>query len=133
MDFHGSFDYSEVRKEEMVTLVMAVQNCAVQSRPPPGVLCEVVQELCQYLAPLLEGDCLLNLEMLDVTAKDPVAPASASVSPTPDPEKEEQIVQISEESCTSEPEEAAHSEGGLDLLQGRYPAIPLGFAHSQVN
>ena len=78
---------------------------------------------------------LLNLEMLDVAEKDPMAPAPASApsSPTPDPEEEEQVVQIPKESCTSEPEEAAHLEGGLDLIWGRYPAIPLGFAHLQVN
>ena len=64
-----------------------------------------------------------------------MAPASASgpSSPTPDPEEEEQVMQIPKESCTSEPEEASHSEGGLDLVQGRYPAIPLEFAHLQAN
>ena len=47
--------------------------------------------------------------------------------------EEEQIVQISKEPCTSELEEAAHSEGRLDLIQGRCPAIPLGSAFSQAN
>ena len=91
----------------------------------------MVQELHQCLAPLIEEDGLLNLEMLDVSEKDPVAPAPASAPsfPTPDPEEEEQVIQISKESCTSEPEEAAHSEGGLSLIWGRYPAIPPGFAH----
>ena len=64
--------------------------------------------------PLLEGDSLLNLEMLDVAEKNPMSPASAS--PTPEPREEEQItLQVPEEPCTSEPEEAAHSAGGLDL------------------
>ena len=35
--------------------------------------------------------------------------------------------------CTSEPEEAPHSMGGLDLIWGRFPARPLGFVHSQAN
>ena len=85
--------------------------------------------------PLIEKDSLLNLEMLGVVEKDPVAPAPASApsSPTPDPGEEEQVIQIPEESCTSEPEETADLEGGLDLTWGRYPAIPLQFAHSKVN
>ena len=95
-----------------------------------GVLCGAVQELHQCLSPLLEGDGLLNLETMDVAKKDPVAPASVPTSPTPDPEEEEQVTK---EPCTSEPEEATHLEGGLDLVQGRYPAIPLRFASSQVN
>ena len=67
--------------------------------------------------------------------KDPMAPAPASApsSPTPDPEEEEQVMQVPEGSCTSEPEEAAHSEGRLGLVWGRYPAIPPGFACLQVN
>ena len=73
--------------------------------------------------------------MLDVVEKDPVAPAPASAPsfPTPDPEEEEQVVQIPEESCISEPGEAAHSVGGLDLIQGRYPARPPEFVCLQAN
>ena len=62
-----------------------------------------------------------------------MAPASIPTSPTPDPEEEEQFIQIPEESCASEPEEAAHSEEGVDFIQGRYPAIPPGIACSQAN
>ena len=102
---------------------MALQSCAVQSRMTPGVLCGAVQELCQCLAPLIEEDSFLNLEMLDAAKKDPVAPASAPTSSTPDPEEEDQVIQVPEESCTSEPEETAHLEGGLHLIPGRYPTI----------
>ena len=82
--------------------------------------------------PLIEEDSLLKLEMLDVAEKDPVAPAptSAPSSPSPDPEEEEQGVQIPEEYCASELEEATHSEGGLDLVWVIYLARPLGFACS---
>ena len=82
----------------------------MQSGMPPWVLCGAVQELCQCLAPLIEEDGLLDLEMLDVSEKDPMAstPASAPSSPTPDPEGEEQVVQIPKESCASEPAEADH-------------------------
>ena len=62
-----------------------------------------------------------------------MAPMSAPTFPTPDPEEEDQVIQIPEESYTSEPEEAAHLEGDLDLVWSRYPAIPPGFAHSWVN
>ena len=71
--------------------------------------------------------------MLDVAEKDPMASASPPTSPIPDHEEEEQIIQVPKESCASEPEEAAHLEEGLDLIWGRYPAIPLGFACSQAN
>ena len=61
----------------------------------------MVQELCQCLAPLLEGDSLLNVEMLDVAEIGPVAPVPASApSPTPEPEEEEQILQVPDEACT---------------------------------
>ena len=37
-DFHGTSDYWEVRKEEMITLAMAPQRCMVQSEILQGVL-----------------------------------------------------------------------------------------------
>ena len=42
-----------------------------------------VEQCSTSLAPILKGDGLLNLEMLDVAKKDPMTPASAS--PTPEP------------------------------------------------
>ena len=134
-DFQGSHDYQEVRREETVNLAMALQSCTVQSWKLPGVLCGVMHELWQCLASLIEEDILPNLEMLDVVEKDLMAPAQASAPafPTPDPEEEEQVVQIPEESCTSEPEEATHLEGGLDHVWDRYPAIPHAFAQSWAN
>ena len=118
-DAQGSHDYQEVRKEETVALAMALQSCTVQLGTPLGVLCSVVQEVCQCLAPLIEEGCLLKLEMLDVVEKNPMAPTpgSALSSPTPDPE-EEQVVLTPEESCTSEPEESACLEGELTLVWG---------------
>ena len=98
----------------------------------PRVLCGAVQELCQCLAPLIEEDHLLKLEMVDVAEKGPVAPAPvyAPSSSTPDPEEEEQVIQIPREFCTLE---AAHLEGCWDLIQGRYQAVPLAFGLSEVN
>ena len=134
-DLQGSCNYQEVQKEDTIALAVALQSCAVQSGTSPGVLCGVVQELHQCLAPLIEEDSLPNLEILDVAEKDPMGPAAASApsSPTPDPEEEEWVILIPEEYCTLEQEEAAHLEGGLNLVWGRYSARPLGFAHSQVN
>ena len=62
--------------------------------------------------PLIEEDSLLKLEMLDVAENDTMAPAptSAPSSSTPDLEEEEHVVQMPEESCASELEEATHSE-----------------------
>ena len=83
--------------------------------------------------PSWKKGCLIKLDMLDVVEKDPEAPtpASAPSSPTPDPEEEE-VIQTPEEACTLEPEETAHSEEELTLVQGQYPARPLGCAHSLV-
>ena len=53
---------------------MALQRNAIWSKMPPGVLCWVVQELHSCLAPLLEEVNLLDLEMMDMAKKDPVAP-----------------------------------------------------------
>ena len=52
-DFHWSHDYQEVRKEEMAAMTVALQSCAVRSGTPSGVLCGVIKELCQCLAPSL--------------------------------------------------------------------------------
>ena len=112
---------------------MAFQSCTVLYGMPPGVIHGVVQELHQCLAPLIEEDGLLNLEVLDVAKKDPVALASAPASSTPNPEEEDWAIQVLEESYTSEPEETVNLERGLDLVWGRYPTIPLGFGHLQVN
>ena len=123
-------------RKETIALAVAFQSCTVQSAMPLGVLCGVVQELCQCLAPLLEGDGLLSLEMLYITEKDPMtpAPASASASPTPKPKEEEQVtLQVPKEPCTSEPEEAAHLVERLDLTWGRFLLVPPGFACSHAN
>ena len=78
----------------------------------------MVQELHQCLDPLLEGVCLLNAGMLEVAKKGPVASAPASPPPFPTPELEEkkQMWQVPEEPHTSEPDEAAHLVGELDLV-----------------
>ena len=86
------------------------------------------------LPPSLKEAVSLNLEMLDIAKKDPIAPAPASASPTPEPKEEEHItLQVPKEPCTSEPEEAAHSAGGMDHVWRRFPSVPLGFAHLHVN
>ena len=120
-DFQGSCDYKEMRREETIALAVVLQSCTVQSGMPPGELCGVLQEFHQCLAPLIEEESL-EFETLDVAKKDPMPTASAPTSSTPDPEEEDWVVQVPEESCTSEP---AHLEGGLDLVLGRYPTIPL--------
>ena len=77
--------------------------------------------------PLLEGGGPLNLEMLDIAKKDPIAPAPASASPTPEPKEEEEItLQVPRNPCASEPEEAAYLAGGLDFICVKFPSVPLG-------
>ena len=74
--FKGTRDYWEVQHEEMVALAMAIQRCAVHSRMPPGMLCRAVQELHRCLAPMIESGDQVDLKMLDVARRDPVAPTS---------------------------------------------------------
>ena len=77
--------------------------------------------------PLLEGDSLLNLEMLDVAEKDPADPVPVSAPAS--------LLQSLKRRNRSyrDPEEAAHLMGGLDLIWGRFSAVPPGFACSQGN
>ena len=67
------------RKKQLV-----LQSCAVRSGTPTRVLCRAVQEICQCLALLLEGDSLLSLEMLDVAEEDPVVITALAGAPMPD-------------------------------------------------
>ena len=114
----------------MVALAMALQRCAIQSGMLPGVLCRAVQELCRYLAPLLEKGDLLDPAMLDVVKKDPMTPAPAERASSPRPRVEEPIsVPGPNEPPTSEPKEAGYSEE-LALVQRRRPLEPPGFTHS---
>ena len=106
----------------------------VPIRNATGVLFGVVQELCQCLVPLLKVGNLLNHEMLHIAKRDPVAPTPTSASPSPEPKEEKQsALQVPKEPCTSEPEEAAHLVGGLDLVWRRFPSVPLGFDYSHAN
>ena len=61
--------------DEMVVLALALQQCAIQSRMPPGMLCRAVQEFHRCLAPLLEKGDELDISVLDMVEKDPVTPS----------------------------------------------------------
>ena len=60
----------------MVALAMALQRCAIHSRTPLGMFCGAVQELHRCLASVIESGNLVDLKMLDVAEKDPMAPTS---------------------------------------------------------
>ena len=120
-----------MRKEETIALAIAFQAYTVQLGTPQGTMWSSAGAL-PMSCPLPEGDGLLNLEMLDIAEKDPVARALAS--PTPEPKEERQIIiQVPKEPCTSEPEEAAHLAGGLDYVWERFLSVPLGFAQLHTN
>ena len=75
---------------------------------PQWVLCGVVQGVCRCLAPLLEMEDLLDLNMLDVVRKDPVTPAPAERASSLRARAEEPIgVPTPSEPTTLEPEGAA--------------------------
>ena len=53
---------------------MALQKCAVFSRMLPEILCRAVQELPRCPTSVIESGNLVDLKMLDVAKKDPMAP-----------------------------------------------------------
>ena len=77
-----------------MVLAQALQQCAIQSEIPPGMMCRAVQELHGCLAPLVEKGNLLDITMLDVAEKNPVTPSDAterasSLEQKPEPLEEE--------------------------------------------
>ena len=66
--------------------------------------------------------------MLDVPEKDLMAPAAASApaSPAPDAKEEEEVTQISEESCASEPEEVCPFRGRIRPHMGQTSSNTTG-------
>ena len=61
--------------KETVALAKALQRCAVHSRMPPGVIHRAMWELHVCLTYVIQSGNLLDLEMLGVAEKDPMAPA----------------------------------------------------------
>ena len=106
-EFRGFWDYQILRKKETVVLVMALQRCAVHSGRPPCMLCRAVQELCSCLVPLVEKGNLLDLEMLDVSMKDPVMPAPELQEVDSTTPSSPTITEISEPAGTTHTEERA--------------------------
>ena len=104
-DFKGTQDYWVMQYKEMVALVMALQRCTIHSRTPPGILCKEVQELCRCLASVIKSGNLVDLGMLDVARRDPVAPVFKEGVPSLMPGVEPPVsVPIPSEPTTSEPE-----------------------------
>ena len=114
-----------VRVEEIVTLALALQRCAVHSGTPLGVLCRAEQELCGCLTPVDESGNHLELKTLDMARKDPVAPTSTERALSPRSRAEEPIsVPALSDPPTLEPEEAAQPEE-LVLVPKRRPPASL--------
>ena len=65
-----------------------LQRCVIHSRMQLGILCGAVQELCRCLTSLIESGDLVNLEMLDVARRDPMAPTSKGRAPSLTPSVE---------------------------------------------
>ena len=129
-DFKGALDYQVVRAEETVALGKALQRCDVHSGVPMKVLCRAVLELHECLASIIQSGNLLDLEMLDVAEKDPLAPASEGRAPSPMPRAEPLVGAIvPSELSASEPGEATPPEE-LTLVP-RWRPLPLpGFSLS---
>ena len=127
-DFRGAWDYQVMQAEEKVALAKALQRCAVCSRMPPGVLCRAVQECHECLASMTHIGNLVDLEILDVAEKDPVAPASKGRSLLLMPRVEPLVgVTTPSELSASEPEEATMLEE-LTLVPRWRPLPSPGFS-----
>ena len=97
--------------KETVALSKLLQRCAVHSGMPPGVLSGVVQEHHECLTSMVQSGNMLDLEMLDVAKKYPLAPTSEGRAPALMPRAEAPVhVTTSSEPSTLEPEEAAPPE-----------------------
>ena len=114
--------------EETEALAKALQRCAVHSGMPLGVPCTAVQELCGCLTSMIQSGNMVDLEMLDVAEKDPVAPASEGGAPSPMPRAEPPVsVTTPGELIALEPEEAAPWKE-LTLVPRQRPPPPPGFS-----
>ena len=90
---------------------LALQRCTIHSKMPPQMLCRAVQELCRCLTSMIESGDLVNLKMLDVAKRNPVAPASKGRALSLMPRVEPPVsVTAPSQLTTSEPEEAAPPE-----------------------
>ena len=129
----GLRDHWVIWHEEKVALAMALQRCTVHSKMPPGMLCRAVQELHRYLTSVIESCDLVNLKMLDVARRDPMAPTSKGSTPLLTPTAEPPVgVPIPSEPTASEPGEAATPEE-LTLVPRWRPLAPPGFSLSWVD
>ena len=78
---------------------------------PLGMLCGAVQRLCRCLTSVIESGNWVDLKMLDVAERDPLAPTSRGRAMLPMPRVEPPVGVIPpSEPTTSEPEEAAPPE-----------------------
>ena len=117
-----------VQCAEMVALAMAFQKCTVHSGMPLGILCRAVQELCRCLISMSEKGDLVNLNMLDVAKRDPMAPTSKGKAPSLMPRLEPLVSMATpSEPSASEPEEA-RLPGKLILVPRWRPLAPPGFS-----
>ena len=124
-DFGGVQDYWVVWAEETVALAKALKRCAVHSGMPPGVLWRVVQELCECLTSVIQSGNLVDLEMLDMAEKDPMAPTSEVRALLPMPRKEPLVsVTSPSEPSTLEPEDTTPPEECALVPRWR-PLLPL--------
>ena len=107
-----------MQHKEMVALAMAFQRCAICSKTPLGMLCRAVQELHRCVTSIIESGDLVDLRMLDVAKRDPVASTSRGRAPLLMPRAEPLVgVTAPSEPTVSEPEEATPHQRNLPLCQ----------------
>ena len=113
--------------EQTVAMTKALQRCAVCSGMSLGVLCKAVQELHECLTSVIQNGNLVDLRILNMAEKDPVAPAPPQRTPSLMPRVEPLVsVTTPSELSTSELEEAAPLEE-LTLVPRWRPLPPPGF------
>ena len=114
----------------MVALAMALQRSTVHSGMLLGMLYRAVQELCRCLVSVIRSGDLVNLEMLDVAKRDPVAPTSKGRALSLMPMVEPPVGGTTPSELTaSEPEEATPPEELAQVPRPR-PLAPHGFTFS---
>ena len=81
-----TWDYWEVLKEETVVLAFILQRCIIWAKAPPDVFCGAVQELLEYLVPVVGEVNLFNMEqeIWEEIRKDGALATTSTGIPTPE-------------------------------------------------
>ena len=109
--------------------IIVLQKCAIHPRASPNVFCRVVQELHNYLVPMVEESDLFNMEkeIWEGVRKDPVATTPSKRAPSPTPILEEPTSATAPSFPPASELQGPASPEDLALVPRKWPPPPPGF------